>query len=124
MILNQKVIPRWLEVVSCGNRIRRSLLMPESEPKEFKEEREFESVCVFLFFFFLCLKMFSKIFSNETRGTQELKCGAKVMKGKLFGKRNLKLKINMKFSLSFLCMPLKFRALLWWTRILTIGMQN
>ena len=52
MILNQKVIPRWLEVVSCGNRIRRSLLMPESEPKEFKEEREFESVCVFLFFFF------------------------------------------------------------------------
>ena len=97
------------------------------EPKEFKEKREIESVCVCVFFFilfYLCLKMFSKIFSNETRGTQELKCGAKVMKGKLFSERNLKVKIKMKFLLSFLCMRLKFRALLWWTRILTIGMQN
>lgn len=90
------------------------------EPKEFKEEREIESV----FVFFSYLKMFSKIVSNETRGTQELKCGAEVIKDKLFGERSLKLKIKMKFSLSFLCMPLKFRALLWWTRILTIGMQN
>ena len=87
-------------------------------PKNLKKRGKLR-VCVCL-----CLKMFSKIFSNETRGTQELNCGAKVMKGKLFGERNLKLKIKMKFSLSFLYMPLKFRTLLWWTRILTIGMQN
>ena len=67
-------------------------------PKNLKKRGKLR-VCVsvfFFFLFFLCLKMFSKIFSNETRGTQELKCGAKVMKGKLFGERNLKVKIKMK----------------------------
>lgn len=54
---------------------------------------------------------------------KELKYHAKVMKDKLSDERNLDLKIKIKFSLSILCISLKFRALLWWTRILTIGMQ-
>lgn len=52
---------------------------------------------------------------------KELKYHATVMKDKLSDERNLELKI--KFSLSILCISLKFKALLWWTRILTIGMQ-
>lgn len=74
----------------------------------------------------LCFSKFKNVqkdFSNESRGRKELKYDAKVMKDKLSDERNLELKIKIKFSLSILCISLKFRALLWWTRILTIGMQ-
>lgn len=90
----------------------------EYEPKRKTKERVRNCKCFFTF------KNVLKDFSNETRGIQELKCGAKVVKDKLLDERNLELKIKIKFSLSFFCMPLKFRALLWWTRILTTGMQT
>lgn len=65
-----------------------------------------------------------KDFSNETRRVKELKYGAEVMEDKLLDEKNLESKIKIKFSLSVLGMPLKFRALFWSTRILTIGMQT
>lgn len=63
--------------------------------------------------FFSCLKNVLKDFSNETKGVKELKYGAKVMEDKLLDERNLELKIKIKFSLSVLGTPLKFRALFW-----------
>lgn len=63
--------------------------------------------------FFSGLKNVLKDFSNETRGIKELKYGAKVMEDKLLDERNLESKIKIKFTLSVLGMPLKFRALFW-----------
>ena len=73
-----------------------------------------------------CFFMFKNVHkdcSNVTSGIQELKYGAKVRKNKPLDEGDPELK-NKNKILSFLCMPLKFRALLWWTRILTIGMQT
>lgn len=63
--------------------------------------------------FFSGLKNVLKDFSNETRGIKELKYGAKVMEDKLLDERNLESKIKIKFTLSVLGTPLKFRALFW-----------
>lgn len=113
----------WLEIVpeeigSEEGEYRKRLFMPENGVLTWKEKWRMREKLHFSKF-----KNAQKDFSNESRGRKELKCDAKVMKEKLSDERNLELKIKIKFSLSILCISLKFRALLWWTRILTIGMQ-
>lgn len=98
---------------SFGNRMRRRQKEGEAayvrkrpmNPRG-KTKREGNCECISVF------KHVLKDFSNETRGIKELKYDAKVIKDKLLDERTLDLKIKIKFSLSSLCMPLKFRALL------------
>ena len=82
------------------------------------EEREKNCECFAMF------KSVLKDFSNEMSGRKEWKYATNIMKNKLSDERNLNLKIKIKSSLYMLCISLKFRALLCWTRTLTTGMQS
>lgn len=121
-ILRQKVNTWMARDSSWGKRIRRKgkqeKTMPENGIETWKEKWGMrEKLC------FSKFKNLHKDFNNESRGRKELKYDTNIMKDKLSDERNLELKIKIKFSLFILCISLKFRALLWWTRMLTIGMQ-